>query len=294
MKFLFLLILAGCFVNSAHAQYLPNPDFEFWVETEHDTLPKDWANSQFGVGRTSGGAHGEYAVTIWNWYFYSKGRIALGEKDILENDLIRSGIPFPLEGKGTFVLNGHYKYVLGSNGGQGTTDDSAVVFILLKKYNHQTQHPDTAAFAIKKLGPADTYTLFSVPIYVNRDSVDSLALLFYSSERGFCHEQSDGNCLYLSIDNLHYSFFNGLNVESEIASRHRAPFPNPFTNVISFGRAAGEHHLIITNLAGIEVAAMRYSANEEMLLDGSRYPLGTYFYRIISTEGIISGHIIKQ
>src|SRR5688572_29488216 len=179
------LILSCCLLIcaiSAEAQFIPNSDFEFWTETAQDTLPQDWATSGFGAGRTRDAAHGEYAATIWNWYSYAKGRIGLGKKDMLEYDLIHNGVPLPLQGKGTFTLSGEYKYVLGENGGQGETDDSAVVFVMLKKFNYQTGQPDTAGFAIKKLGPTSSYQLFSIPIYVSRDSVDSLSALFYSSE----------------------------------------------------------------------------------------------------------------
>ncbi|HEY6172521.1 MAG TPA: T9SS type A sorting domain-containing protein [Candidatus Kapabacteria bacterium] len=293
MKAIFICTLL-LFAASLHAQFIPNSDFELWTETTQDTLPKDWATSGFGAGRTRDAAHGEYAVTIWNWYSYAKGRIGLGKKDMLEYDLINNGVPLPLQGKGTFTLSGEYKYVLGENGGNSETDDSAVVFVMLKKFNYQTQQPDTAAFTIKKLGPANAYRLFSIPIYVDRDSVDSLSVLFYSSEKGFCHSNSDGNCLYLTIDNLNYSFFEGLRTKANTNAEANAPFPNPFKDVSSFGKALSDTRLILTNVVGREVFTKRYVTGEEILVGGSTLPIGTYFYKVISADGIVNGKVIRQ
>jgi hypothetical protein len=291
-------LITGCclllLAISAEAQFIPNPDFELWTETAQDTLPKDWATSTFGAGRSSDASHGEYAVTIWNWYSYAKGRIGLGKKDMLEYDLINNGVPLPLQGKGTFTLSGEYKYVLGENGGTGETDDSAVVFVMLKKYNYQTQQPDTAAFTIAKLGPASSYALFSIPLVVDRDSVDSLSVLFYSSEKGFCNGNSDGNCLYLTIDNLNYSFVGGLNTKVHTHAEPNTPFPNPFTHVSSFGKALSDTRLILTNIVGREVFTKRFISGEEMLVGGNTLPIGTYFYKVINGDSIMTGKIIRQ
>ena len=288
ITFIFLICAAVC-----QGQFLPNNDFEKWAANPSDTLPTDWGNSYFGVGRTTNSSHGDYAVTIWNWYSYAKGRLALGGKDILEYDLIRSGIEYPIESSGTFVLTGEYKYVLGNNGGQGTTDDSAVVFVLLKKYNKTTGQPDTVAYSIAKLGPSATYKLFSIPVYVPGPA-DSLAILFYSSEKGFCSLQSDGNCLYLTLDNLNTSFFEGLGVSTISAQKEFAPFPNPFIDAISFGYATTDSQLRITNSLGGQLYGEKFTIGDMVVFDGRTLPSGMYFYSLTTSKGTESGKVIKK
>jgi hypothetical protein len=291
MRTFIIAILLFC-AAASNAQFIPNHDFEHWTETQNDTLPSEWGNSYFGVGRTPNAYHGNYAVTIWNWYSYSKGRIALGGKDITEYDLIRSGIPFTLNGDGIFRLRGYYRYVLGQNGGQGTYDDSAMVFVLLRRSNNATGIPDTAGYAVTKLGPANDYTPFEIRIHY-RNSADTLALLFYSSERGFCHSQSDGNCLYLTIDSLTWSYTPVGSVHNEKVKSSLIT-PNPFSDIISFGLREKETHIIITNSAGIRVHDQRFEQGEEALINGNEFPEGVYFYRIISGRELEQGKLIKK
>lgn len=107
------------------------------------------------------------------------------------------------------ILDGWYKYELGLNGG---ASDSAYCDMLLFRYNTVTGLRDTFAYHRKLLEPASQYTYFYNWVDAS-DSIgfpDSLVITFASSVSGFCDNLSSGDCLYLTVDDLHLDLPVGL------------------------------------------------------------------------------------
>ncbi|HVI45790.1 MAG TPA: PCMD domain-containing protein [Chitinophaga sp.] len=184
--------------SKAHteATSLPNPGFESW----NGNQPLSWNLSASGSARATGGHSGQYAAQIWNWYYYVKG--------FLTNGNVFNAMPgYDYNNTGGIAvserpaaLTGYYKYEPGSNDGK---KDSAIAIIALRKYNAATRKSEKVAYTEVSLGPSSQYKLFRIPVsYASSVVPDSLVVTFISSRNGFCSGASNGNCLYLTLDDL--------------------------------------------------------------------------------------------
>jgi hypothetical protein len=268
---------------------IPNMGFENWEMVNSVEQPVGWTTSPFGAGRTDSAYFGSNAVQIWNWYYYSKGRLCLGNTEYTEHDLLRSGIPF--RGKMT-ELFGSYKYWHGANGGK---NDSAVVMVMLKRHNPITGNTDTVGFGTKRLSPGGEYKDFSVIIQkFSEERPDSLAILFMSSDSGFCEVSGTGNCLYLTIDDLGWvGLVDGVAVRTRFRT---AAYPNPFTTSFSLGNAAtNATNVRVFDLRGLECTQRSFNAGEEMLITFTDRKLGLYFFEVYEPgEPIRIGKVIAR
>ncbi|HVZ37927.1 MAG TPA: hypothetical protein VHI13_01525 [Candidatus Kapabacteria bacterium] len=219
ISFLVLMALAAA---AARAQ-VTNGDFEAWDSTQGHDVPVDWTGTAFGVGKAQSAYSGSSAVSVWNWYYYSKGYVVAG----------RGSNAFWYDQGGVAIdykplrLHGYYMYVLGSNQGH---QDSAIVQVLLKKHNAARQNTyDTVAFGRVLLGPVGTYTPFTVDIGDVAPGVapDTMVVALISSDKGFCDPASSGNCCYLSVDHLWFETSAGVNVPATRLFNTTVVRPNP-------------------------------------------------------------------
>lgn len=221
---LFFVLLNLVFLNTI-AQ-IPNQDFEQWTISGTDTTLNSWNQSTFGMAQSPSAFTGQYAVTVWNWYYYGKGFIS--------NNL-QSAIPFignfetdggsPINYRPT-AFNFFYKYDLGLNQG---ASDSAVVQLSMRKRNSNGSI-DTIAFNVVTLPPTSQFTPYGFNInYLSSAIPDTFVISFLSSKTGFCDPISDGNCLYLTIDNI--NFITTLSVE-ETDQDNFTIYPNPASNFL--------------------------------------------------------------
>jgi hypothetical protein len=278
---IFILAIVA-FAALSNAQEFPNAGFEEWVVQGNDTLPRGWTMSPFGAGRTTDAAEGTSAIRIWNWYCYAKGTLA------------SAGIPLQMEPIwGSFYFKGHYKYILGENGGSGHgTDDSAIVTVLLRKFNTSTKLSDTVGFATAKLGPTSTYEQFSMLVPIWGPS-DTLEVSFASSEQGFCTSE-DCQCCYLTLDALAWAVNIG-SVGQAFQPVDEPAVPNPFETETLLGIAPdGGCNVFVSNMEGIDVHEQAYRSGERIVLTSNDLPAGTYLYRIVSKDGIQSGKVIRK
>ncbi len=193
----FLLLIVLWTAVKTEAQQLNNSSFDSWVATANDTLPAQWKTSGFGVGRTLG-MFGPWALEVWNWYYYSKG-YAVNDPNFeaLPAPAFQrhQGQPFSFR---PVALQGLYRYLPGENQGAA---DSAYIALSFKRRNAITQQTDSLGFALRKFPPTETFTPFTLPIQLaGTENPDTLLVAIVSSINGFC--AGNGNCLYLSVDNL--------------------------------------------------------------------------------------------
>lgn len=222
----YLLVVFISLISLSSSAQIPNNDFEQWTINGIDTTLNGWSQSSFGIQQNPLAFTGQYAVTVWNWYYYGKGYISnnlLNALPIIGNFEAEGGSPINFR-PAAFSFN--YKYELGLNQG---ASDSAVVQLSMRKRNLNGSF-DTIAFNVVSLPPTSQFTPYSFNInYLSTAIPDTFVISFLSSKSGFCDTNSDGNCLYFTIDNLN---FNSVSNIAETDQDNFNIYPNPVSNFL--------------------------------------------------------------
>lgn len=222
----YLLVVFISLISLSSSAQIPNNDFEQWTINGIDTTLNGWSQSSFGIQQNPLAFTGQYAVTVWNWYYYGKGYISnnlLNALPIIGNFEAEGGSPINFR-PAAFSFN--YKYELGLNQG---ASDSAVVQLSMRKRNLNGSF-DTIAFNVVSLPPTSQFTPYSLNInYLSTAIPDTFVISFLSSKSGFCDTNSDGNCLYFTIDNLN---FNSVSNIAETDVDNFNIYPNPVSNFL--------------------------------------------------------------
>lgn len=280
--FAFLLLLPVC----AAAQ-LTNEGFEEWKVEGGQEQPAGWTGSSAGVGRDAAPYSGSNAVSVWNWYFYGLGYVAIGDKAPLSFDLKHSGVPIDFV---PTTLTGYYKYELGQNSMVGEKIDSAAAYVMVKRYNPELQDVDTIAFAVGLLPPSHEWVPFSVELPVRLPGVqpDSVVVVFYSSnpENGaFCGPDSNV-CCYLSVDDISLNTTSGVRYNLDRLLSPARVVPNPVYRAarIEFPGQEGEAYRIRAfDAAGTEVYTAEFTGPLHTLAGRALSP-GVYYFSITDAE----------
>jgi len=220
MRPLYVLVFCLLYTTRLFTQTdLLNGSFESYsvAANNTDTLPLNWTVTQFGGATSSQAVSGSKAAVVWNWYYYGKGILVNGKGDITSGK--KTGTPINFK---PTALVGQYRYVAGST---QTLNDSALAYVHLLKFNPQTKNRDTLGGGLLKLANSPVYQSFQLPIiYSTTGMPDTVVVRFISSEKGFCDNASDGNCLYLYIDDL--KLINpSVGIEQQLDMKTEALFP---------------------------------------------------------------------
>lgn len=190
LKFTTLLGICLLLSGILCAQKVDNGGFESAVMIAATGQPENWSMDGVGARYDTDAHSGSRALKIWNWYFWAPGWGCYGEG---HGAYDCSGRPISANPTG---LKGWYKYVYGENADQA---DSALCIVALYAGEGTS---DTVAYVRHLLGPADKYTPFTVNIPHADRKANTLVIQFISSVRGKCAQQSKGNCLYLTVDDI--------------------------------------------------------------------------------------------
>jgi hypothetical protein len=194
-----LFTICCLFGNYVQSQTLPNTGFEI---LDTNGFPSQWSTGSYGAGSSMINHSGSFSVSVWNWYYYGKGFAVNGTANS-HLSAYEGGTPYTQKAT---QLNGFYRY---DTMGTYTNNDSALVAVLLKKYNPSSQQSDTIGYGTVHLpafAPSNgSFTSFSVDIVDWNPAIqpDSIVVLLQSSiQNGFCDNAGDGNCLYFNVDDL--------------------------------------------------------------------------------------------
>ena len=218
-----------CLSTNFQAQHeIINSSFELGT----DSIPDNWTLDNFGSGRTTNyAAAGNYSMSVWNWYYYAEGMTVNGDPTSLSNPAINGGTPFIHK---PAYIEGYYHY---DTTGTFSDNDSAVVEVLLKKFNSTTQSIDSVAYGEAHLPATDlTQNFVQFEVYITDlmpgINPDSIVVTLKSSIDGFCESSLSGNCLYFYVDELNAAFPLGNKIP--IFKEKADIWPNPMTDVINF------------------------------------------------------------
>ncbi len=290
-RFSLLLLLAVLGASSACGQILFE-GFEQWVKREGREEPANWSLG-LGGGAAPQSYSGERALSVWTWYCSSPGGAVLGdvkERSAYLCDDYQYGCygdyGVPISSKPAF-LSGYYRYLPGD--AMPGTSDSAVVRVLLKRYNHSRGRYDTIGLGEGSLPLSESYVPFQVAI---RDRApgqlpDSIAIVFLS--RGGCNCAVAGNCYYLSVDHLTLEGVAGVSAAGGESGSALRVYPNPSRGGlrIEWGKElAGPHRLRVYSISGGLVHTAGGVTGSGIAVDGAGLPPGEYLFDLTDSDGI--------
>ncbi len=288
-KYLALIILFFALGN-IKGQTLPNSDFESWTYTASDTVPIGWASSSgFGENWTTDAHSGVYAVSLWNWYWYAQGLLVNGDQSGSWN-VVGGGTPISSK---PLKLTGWYKYMQ-----VPLPTDSAVVEIILKKYNAISHTADTIGYGITFLGSSDNYQYFEAPItdWSPLVTPDSIIVRFKSSDHAFCDTASTtGWCAYFNVDAVALVSPAGILIPSENIFGSSVS-PNPVDDITTITTGGNIQHgtLIVIDVAGKLISKVTEIAGSSFQIDAGSLHSGVYFYSFEDGEKIVArGRLMK-
>jgi len=220
------LILISVFSNTFYCQLqIPNSDFETGI----DSSATGWMMDFIGAGRNNQYFNsGNNSMSVWNWYYYAEGFTFNGNSthsSATSNIAKYGGTPI---GYKPAILTGYYHY---DTSGTFSDNDSAVVQVLLKKYDSINQNIDTIGYGETHLPATDlsqSFVEFNVTIHDLAIGVnpDSIIVILKSSIDGFCDVSGTGNCLYFYVDDLLLAYPLGNKVPFDFKSKEKF-WPNP-------------------------------------------------------------------
>ncbi len=272
----------------ARAQEI-NGGFEQWrVVVNGHQIPVGWSGYGFACGRAEQARSGASAVTIWNWYTHAQGVLMLGGP---QED---HGLAFPFEQTGIPIsfkparLAGYYRYLVGELTSGPT--DSAVVVVVLKKYNYTKRAADTVGLAMQYLMAAGEYTPFTVDITDMAPGVtpDSIAISFLSSTAARC---ADNTCCYLSLDDLKLSAPSGVWYGLDRSLQDARVYPNPTSGNlrIEWGTELERPHLLRVYSASGQLVRQRGGVRgSSTTFDGGELPPGQYLFDLLGDRGAVA------
>lgn len=273
-----------------------NENFEVWEESQGRELPVGWRGSPFGVSKSAHAREGKFAASVWNWYYYGKGYLMNGSGEAFWLDLDRGGTPITWK---PVTLTGYYRYNTDSNLRENV---SGIVAVMLKRWNPQTERPDTIGFAEQRLSPSPTFQPFTltIPDYAPGMMPDSIVIAIISSDSCFCAAES-GNCCYLTVDDLRLSSASG--VENSVADLFSTVhvLPNQVVegrgNLVQWSSSStGPFTLRLISTEGKIVHTITMIEGTEINIQPDNLPTGKYLIEVQNSKGGIvgRGEILKE
>lgn len=264
------------FTGAATMPALPNGNFELWTQLTY-ALPSAW-DSDGTVGQAADAWSGSYAVKLETIQY---GPSEFGFAGITNGEFTNSG---PVGGQPytstSDTFSGYYKYY-------NTTGDSAD--IRLAFYKNGT----IVGWFSKRLGPASSYTYFSIPISLSIVP-DTVRVEIQSSN---WNNFSNIGPAELYIDHIQFDS-DPVSVSLLNATSLVSVYPNPVKNELRIypGELGGDCYFFVYNIQGHEVMTrhtVQPVPGNSFLIDVSQLNSGSYFFRVCTDKECRSGRFIK-
>lgn len=281
-KIIWILSFFLCQISFAQ---INNGSFETTITDENpfdsivDERPINWSfYTSIGTEITSDAYSGNNAVKIWSWYFgQTTSELFYGENFPFFGDTLTSR---PTK------LKGFYKFTDVNEVNQ--VKDSAVVIILLTKFNFELNQRDTIAYTKKGLIEKSTYSSFEFPInYRNTNVPDSISISFRSSYFEFIGSVPDNsNFLYLDdieLEHQSLSFY-------EIENNQVFLCPNPVeNNLFIYPKKEYESFCVYS----VDNKLVKQGKVENFTIDFSDFSNGVYLVKLYNNQNFIFKKVIK-
>lgn len=269
------------------------PDLNLSFEKLDSTgkKPAGWQNLFLSLRLELDAYEGNNAAKIFTWYVNQPQNIVLGEYVGREPFRELHGVPFKEKIK---KLKGYYKYEYGDNcGGK----DSAEVYIYLKRFNTQTNKPDTIGRGLLYLGPTSVYKLFEVLVtYNSQNEPDTLYIEFVTKKFDVTVNCDVPNNRFLTIDNLSLEYLTPI---TEIEKNLQLFIvPNPSSNLIQVkwnNTYTFIDAILLKDALGRPLQQKKAVNTEGVEFDLSTLPTGVYFVEFKQNgQHLATRKIVKQ
>lgn len=269
-QILFITFLV--FSTTAKAQ-LVNAGFENWTAAfGTNTLDGGWVHmvglspnpgpNFFGTWRVDTAAVGAHALKLSRWYNYTC-------------DWIRQTAPVSTRPYG---VSGVYKYE--ETELHGGNQDSAMIEMVLTKWNTTTLQPDTVGIGVKMLVAAGSFTPFNCPVtYTSADIPDTAIVSMRPMPWASAHINMTGWGSYFTVDDI--SFQERSTVVKELTAGIIQVCPNPVADklYVNTDSKATAH---ITDMTG--KVLLTKTVDKNSTIDVSSLLPGNYLLMIQSKE----------
>lgn len=310
LRYFFFLMVSLSGLLHLEAQTIPNADFENWTYNPSTgvSVPLGWstsAQSGFtgGVDTSSLAHSGQLSAFIFNWYTYLPGALVNGNCNSCTNltEFKKAGTPINSRPSS---LSGYYHFELGNTA--NLTNDSAIVLVLLKKYNTLLNKIDTVGLGLLSLAPNTGFQAFTVPIHYLQNNVtpDSIVIGFFSNDlilhpsggqRNNC--SSSATCMYLKVDQLQLQGTTDLE-EPPLENELVMPSPTPSQGLISFqfNKVFYPNQVLsIYDTKGSIIQRITGNGQQLYILNLSNVISGTYYYVLMEdNKQKASGKLVIQ
>lgn len=293
---------------ASFAQTIPNAGFETWqTETQtptHFLVPTHWVTNDEIINsftasysgtssvQTASSHSGSYAVMMQtvinsgdtvNGAIYSTDSLNQVMADIFGGNY---AIGFP-DAVRSANLQGYYKF-------NGTGSDSALIGVILTKWNNVSHKRDTLVMTRYEIGAnAASYTMFNFPlIYLINSEYPDTAFVDAGITGPHGKKSHVGTTFYL--DDLAFNGTVALGV-NEVADAHNNVriYPNPFstsaTLVIGNNVNTSGATVEICNVLGQTVRTLSNFSSHNLTIEKGDLQSGVYFYRLLDKQGALLG-----
>jgi hypothetical protein len=277
-----ILLLIGTLsiLGNAYAQQIANASFEQWDTIGDYTQPTKWYSlnelSQVGYDPsttlTTDAHDGQFAVQLesksgqFNDY---SGVLCTGPilNQQLNADFSKMKVAFPYK---PTSFSFYYKSL-------PVSGDSAIIAMVLTKWNIANERTDTIAIATGAFGDlVNTYTQAVLPFdYILNTTPDSMFIIASSSIDGF--HPTVGSIFIL--DNMQLSYAVGL---AESNKRFISIYPNPANDRMVISGVADDATYVLRDVFGKAVSKGSFNHHE---LRTDSFLNGVYFLELQSAEG---------
>lgn len=262
-----LILFVGLIVN-CHGQ-LFNSDFELIDSIQGGTIPSGWSGDMGqGSGVIPSSHNGSNSASVWTWYTYVTGYM-FNTANAAPFDNWEDG-GMPINGKPS-SLSGWYGYNLGSS----TEMDSALMKVLLKKWNTTAMSYDTVGYGEMKFPVTFGYMYFDIPITDMAPGIDPDSIAIYMASKSgnaFC---TGSDCHYFSVDDLTLNFSTGI---QPLELQQSPAYPNPSTGLITI-TPSGASAIEVVDVTGRLIESFVPGGRETLNVDLSAHERGSYFIR---------------
>ncbi len=283
---------------SAASGQLVNTGFESWETSGSNIRPSGWDMyySNFALNgdnssicwQVSPAIEGSYSLRVSVWYYYTKS-------------LAHQKAPVTTR---PATLNGTYRYIDNSVAYMGglAEPDTAMVWVILTRWNTTTLHADTVGYGHQHLFATTTDASFSCPVtYSSIDMPDSVTVILdpsivkrYLSVDGYMTSNADGYGSSLTVDRI--SLDGNVTEINNIHVSGIAVYPNPATDYITV-EPGDAHHYIITvmDVTGKVMKSERVGGGHTRV-QVQDLPSGMYLMKMTDLENHIKGRtrFVKQ
>lgn len=300
-----LLTLASVLVAIAGiSQTIPNAGLENWqTETQtptHFLVPTHWVTNDELINSISASYTG--VSTVQTGITHSGSYAALMQTAINSNDTVNGSIyccdslswlladvfggnyalGFP-DAVRSANLQGYYKFT-------GAGSDSALIGVILTKWNNVTHTRDTLVMTRYEIGAnASSYTMFNFPlIYLINSEYPDTAFVDAGITGPHGKRSHVGTTFYL--DDLSFNGTVALGV-NEVADAHGTVriYPNPFstnaTLLIGDKVNVDNASVEICNVLGQTVNTISNINSHNVSIEKGHLQSGVYFYRLLDKQG---------